>query len=138
MLTHESLCSELTIAKRKWLCFSIYRHPALENLRSFFEELADCLSKGSESYESFIILSDSNVDVKVAVRKLGKLKELCDLFNLTNLIRCETKFTSYHKSIIDLILTNKPKSSQNTGITEAGLSDIHKLIFTFSKLKLLI
>ena len=31
------------------------------------------------------------------------------------------------------MLTNKPKSSQNTGITEAGLSDVHKLIFTFFK-----
>ena len=32
-----------------------------------------------------------------------------------------------------MILTNKPKSFQNTGITETGLNDFHKLIMTFFK-----
>ena len=32
-----------------------------------------------------------------------------------------------------MILTNKPKSFQNTCITETGLSDSHKLILTFFK-----
>ena len=39
MLTHESVCSELTIAKKKWLCLGIYQPPTPENLVSFFEEL---------------------------------------------------------------------------------------------------
>ena len=66
MLTHESVCSELTIAKKKWLCLGIYRPPTPENLASFFGELTDSLSKGSEFYENFIILGDFNIDVKVA------------------------------------------------------------------------
>ena len=59
-LIHKSICSELTIAKKKWLCFSIYRSPTLKNSASFFEELTDCLSKGSYS---FFVLGDSNIDV---------------------------------------------------------------------------
>ena len=35
-LRHESICSELAFAKKKWLCFSIYRPPAPGNLSSFF------------------------------------------------------------------------------------------------------
>ena len=103
-LTPEFICSELAIAKKKWLCFSIHWPPTPENWVPFFEELTDCFSKGNESYESFIVLGDSNIDVKVAGRELGKLEKFCDLFNLTNLIRSEAKFTRDHKSTIDLIL----------------------------------
>ena len=34
---------------------------------------------------------------------------------------------------IDLILTNNPKSFQNTGVIETGVSDNHLLIFSFLK-----
>ena len=60
---------------------------------SFFEELTDSLSKGSEFYENFIILGDFKIDVKVADREFDKLDEFCDLSDLTNLIRDETCFT---------------------------------------------
>ena len=75
MLTHESVCSELTITKKKWLCLGIYRPPIPENLASFFEDLTDSLSKKSEFYENFIILRDFSIDVKVAGRELDKFEE---------------------------------------------------------------
>ena len=106
MLSHESVCSELTIAKKKWLCLGIHRPPTPENLVSFFEELTGRLIKGSNFFENFIILGDFNIDVKVAGRVLDKLDEFCDLFNLRNLIGNEACFTRDHKSSIDLILTN--------------------------------
>ena len=133
MLAHEFVCSESKITKKKWLCLGIYRPPTSENLASFFEDLTDSLSKESEFYENFIILRDFSIDAKVAGRELDKFEEFWDLFNLTNLIRNETCFTRDHKSTIDLILTNKPKSFQNTCITETGLSGFHKLISTFFK-----
>ena len=43
-LTHESVCSELTIAKKKWLCFSRCQPPLHENLPSLFEEVTGCLN----------------------------------------------------------------------------------------------
>ena len=118
---------------KNWLCLGIHRPPTPENLVSFVEELTDSLRKGSEFYENVTILGDFNIDVKVAGRELDKRDEFCDLCNLTNLIRNETCFTRDHKSTIDLILTNKPKSFQNTYITETGLSDLYKLISTFFK-----
>ena len=135
MLRHESICSELTVAQKKWHCLGIYRPPASNILASFFEELTDNLSKGSKFYENFII-GDFNINIKVAGRGLDKPKEFCDLFSLTNLIRKETFFTRDHTSTIDLILTNTPKNLQNTCITETGLSDFHQLILTFFKTKI--
>ena len=38
-----------------------------------------------------------------------------------------------HKSTIDLILTNKPRSFQITNVTETGVSDCNKLITKFMK-----
>ena len=110
------------MAKKKWLCLGINQPPTPENSVSFFKELTDSLSKGSEFYENFISLGDFKTDVKVAGRELDKLEEFCNPFNL----RC-------HKSTTDLFLTNKPKSFQNTCITETGLGDFHKLILTFFK-----
>ena len=39
----ETLCSEITISNKKWLCISIYRPPEANNLHSFFEELNSSL-----------------------------------------------------------------------------------------------
>ena len=72
-LKHEFICSELTIAKTKWLCFSIHRTSALKNLAFFFEKLADSLRRESQSYKDFIILSDFNRDVKLSGTELHKL-----------------------------------------------------------------
>ena len=55
------------------------------------------------------MLGDFNIEVTVAGKELDKPGKFCDLFNLTNLIRYETCFTRDHKSVIDLILTDKSK-----------------------------
>ena len=58
----------------------------------------DYWSKETEFYENVIVLSDFSIDVKLAGSELEKLEEFCDLFNLTDLIRCMTCFTRNHKS----------------------------------------
>ena len=50
-------------------------------------------------------------------------------FNLKDLIKSETSFTKSHKSLINLLLTNKPLSFQNPHLTEINLSDYHKFHF---------
>ena len=62
-----------------------------------------------------------------------KLEEVCDTFNLKNWVKSKTCFTKEHKSLIDLILTNK--LFQRTQVTETCLSDYHKLFTTFFKCK---
>ena len=106
----ECICSELTISKSRWLCFSIYRTSDPGNLQIFFEELPELLSKAIVKYQNIIIMGDFNMDLKINGFGCNKLDECCDLFNLANLIKTETCFTKSHKSLIDLFLTNKPLS----------------------------
>ena len=49
----ECICSELTISKKRWLCFSISRPPDPGNLLIFFEELSEPLSKTILKYQDY-------------------------------------------------------------------------------------
>ena len=62
-----------------------------------------------------------------------KLDVFCDTLSLTNLLKSDTCYTNNHKSTIDLLLTNKPRSFQFTSVSETCLSDYHRLIATFMK-----
>ena len=124
----ECICSEITVSKKKWLCFSISRPPSHDNLELFFDKLTSSLSKASESYKNFIVMGDFNIDFTNKGTECDTLDEFCDLFNLTNLATSPRCFTKAHKSTIDLILTNKGNCFQKTKVTETGLSDFHKLI----------
>ena len=73
--------------------------------------------------ENFILLGDFNSEIKE-----DSLKDFCDTYNLRNLVSGPTCFKSVQNpSSIDLILTNKPRSFQNTITVESGLSDHHKM-----------
>ena len=63
----------------------------------------------------------------------GKLEEICDIFNMINIVKVSTCYIKIKKSTIDLLLTNKPLSFRVTNITESGLSDCDKLISLFIK-----
>ena len=78
-------------------------------------------------------MGDFNIDIKGSNSDKDKLENFCDLFNLTNLVPSETCFMKNSKSIIDLILTNKPLNFQKTHVVETGLSDYHKMVSNFFK-----
>ena len=63
----ESICSELTIANRKWICLNIYRPPNPNNMNTFFDEITACLSKAAVKYENIIIMGDFNIDIKKSI-----------------------------------------------------------------------
>ena len=48
----ECICSEFTILKKKWICFSMYRPPSAENIKKFFEEINEVISKALCKYET--------------------------------------------------------------------------------------
>ena len=93
----ESICSEFTIANRKWICLNIYRLPNPNNMNNFFDEITACLSKAAVKYENIIIMGDVNIDIKNKGFGYGKLDTFCDLFNLTNLIHSETCLMKNHQ-----------------------------------------
>ena len=62
----ESIFSEITISRKKWLCVGIYRPPNFNNLDMFFKEVTDSLSKASLTYENFIVMGDFDIDINTA------------------------------------------------------------------------
>ena len=42
---NECICSEFTISKKKLICFSICRPPSTGNIKTFFEEINEVISK---------------------------------------------------------------------------------------------
>ena len=59
----ETICSEFTISKRKWICFRVYRPPCYNNLIIFFEELAKSVCKALNTYDNIIVMGDFNIDI---------------------------------------------------------------------------
>ena len=55
---------------------------------------------------------------------------LKDIYNLSNLVKSAACFKSSKGTLLDVLLTNKPKSFQKTFVCETGLSDCHKLVAT--------
>ena len=80
-------------------------------------------------YDNVIIFGDFNSEIGEEA-----LDEFCNLYYLKSLITSPTCFKSTENpSCIDLILTNRPHSFQNSTVIETGLSDFHLLIVTVLK-----
>ena len=77
-------------------------------------------------YDNLILLGDFNIEMQENL-----MKDFCDTYDLINLIKDPTCFKNpLNPSIIDLILTNRSRSFQNSQTIETGLSDYHKLTVT--------
>ena len=111
----------------------IYRPLNYNNLSTFFDEIILSWNKAALKFENFIVIGDFNIGVHASGSGKDKLDEFCNIFDLTNLVRKVTCCTNNHRSIIDLILTNRPDTFQKTCTTETGISDYHKCISTFFK-----
>ena len=88
---------------------------------------------GFDSYssknENFILIGDFNSEPKETI-----MKDFCESYNFKNLVKEPTCYKNpKNPSLIDLILTNCPRSFQNTTTVETGLSDFHKMTLTVLK-----
>ena len=82
-----------------------------------------------KKYENIIIMGDLNtMDTE---KVLFDLSEEHYLFNLVNFPTCYKAVEN--PSSIDLMITNRQHSFQNTTSFSTGLSDFHKLVTTLIK-----
>ena len=95
--------------KKKWLLIGAYKPPTVpENI--FTSDFIKCLDQVTCNYDNFMVLGDLNFDYLHA-EKGNALKNVCDIFDLTNLIKNPTCFCKdANPSFVDVILTNKPTS----------------------------
>ena len=118
---------EINLKKQKWLVIATYT-PLSQCKNYFITELTKIFDKCRGSYENTVILGDFNMQ---------PTNQISETFlednTFVNLIKSNTCFKSKPGSCIDLILTNKPKSFQNSGVMETGVIDHHTITFSFLK-----
>ena len=119
---------ELNLRCKKWLLGSSY-NPHKGKLTSPVSNLSTALDKLCTDYENIILLGDFNVDVEEK-----NMSEFMGVYSLRHLVKQKTCFKNpENPSCTDLILTNSPRSFQNSNVFEMGLSDFHKLTTTVLK-----
>ena len=129
--TAETICIELTLNNKKWFIMFGYR-PESINRDTFFEEMNTTLSKAVNKYDNIMVIGDLNIDLNILNNdKHNYLSNICEVYNLKNMIKGKTCDKSIHGTSIDIMLTNKSQSFMKTSNIETGLSDHHKLILSF-------
>ena len=119
---------EMKIRNAKWLIIGGY-NPHKKNISRFLNYVSRELDKYLSTYENLLILGDWNSAVTEE-----DMKEFCETYNLENLIKEPTCFKNPNNpSSIDIMLTNKKLSFQNSMTFETGLSDFHKMTVTVMK-----
>ena len=83
----ETICVELAISKKKWCILFAYRPPRKNNLKTFFEEINLSLSTIVNEYDN-MLTGDLNLNTKS--NNNSYYSDLCDAFDLTNLIKANT------------------------------------------------
>ena len=126
----ETICIILTFSRKKWCALFAYRPPK-QNKTLFFEEISSSLSHTVNKYDNYIIAEDLNINMlDPKCDGNSHFSDLKDTYNLSNLVTLTICFKSSRGTLLDVLLTNKPKSFQKTFVCETGLSDCHKLVAT--------
>ena len=124
----EAFYVELTIRKKKWLlCCSC--NPNKTFITKHLAEIGRNRDLFSSKYDNFILLGDFNSEPCEQ-----PMRDFCHVYNCQNIIKDKTCFKNPHNpSCVDLFITNRPKSFQNSTVIETGLSDFHKMSLTVMK-----
>ena len=90
----------------------------------------NCMGKAIDSlsskYENFLLIRDFNAELSDMTKK-----DFCDIYGFKNLIKEPTCFKNpTNPKCIDLMLTNKHRSFQNSFVIETDLSGFHKMTVT--------
>ena len=96
-------------------------------ISNHFAELSKNADLYLTKYDQLLFLGDFNAYD-------SNVKNFCSSYNLTSMINWPTCFKNPEKpSCTDLILTDCPRSFQNSCVIETRLSDFHKLVVTAMK-----
>ena len=125
----ECVFVEINIRKKKWLLCCSY-NPHKKNISNHMHHLNKDLDVYLKNYDNLLILGDLNSELEETC-----LNDFCNVSNLKSLNKKPTCFKNpENPSCIDLFLTNRQKSFQNTSTIETGISDFHKLVVTVLKM----
>ena len=121
----ECIPVEINLLKKKWLVYGTY-NPKRGLISSHLLTIRKSLERFLPLYDNYIIIGDFNVE-----SSNEHMSDFMSSLVLTHLITDPTCFKNIQNpSCIDLIITNRPKSFQHSGVIETGISDFHKLTIT--------
>ena len=84
----------------------------------------------SSKYDNYLLMG-----VFKAESNEPAISNFCEIYNTKNIIKEKTCFKNpENPACIDLILTNRPRSFQDSTVIETGLSDFHKMCVTVMKM----
>ena len=100
---------ELNLRKKKILMCCSY-NPANSNISPQLSIVERSLDSCISSYDNFLVIGDLNSEISEMA-----MSEFCETYNLQNLLKDPTCYKNHSRlTCIDIILTNFPKSPQNT------------------------
>ena len=124
----ESIFVELNFRKSKWLLMGTY-HPPSQSDSYFFNKVSNSLDMYISKYENVLLTGDFNSEDTEP-----DMLDFLERHNAKNIQHEHTCFKSTEApTCIDLFITNKPMSFQNTTVLTNGLSDFHKMAITVFK-----
>ena len=116
---------ELNIGITKWFLMGGY-NPNNDSISYFLNHVSKVIDMYMKDYGNIILLGDFNSPVTEVT-----MSEICQTYNLYNLITEPICYKNPNNpSSIDMILTNRKNSFENSATIETGLSDCLKMIFT--------
>ena len=124
----EGIFIEINLRSKRWLLFAGYNN-LKSNITNYLSELGRQLDNHLGKYDNILLIGDFNSETTET-----SMNEFCDTYNLNNLIKVNTCYKNpKNPSCIDLMLTNRTRSFQDSQAIEIGISDCHKM--TISVLK---
>ena len=111
-LSIEGFFVEIRLRKKKWLLCSSY-NPKKNLIVNHLKCIGRNLDSQLGQYENFILMGDFNVEPNDA-----NMKDFCQIYGCKNIIKEKTCFQNpINPTCIDLIITNRPKSFQESEVS---------------------
>ena len=124
----EGIFLEINLRKTRWLLFACY-HPPSQSDDYFFKNVGNSLDLNFQDYSKFLLVGDFN-----AVETEPCLSRFLNQYDSRSFGKASTCFKNpQNPSYIDLIITNSPKSFENTESIPTGLSDFHNMVVSVLK-----
>ena len=126
----EGIFLELNLRNAKWFLMGGYNR-SKHTISYFLNHISNNLDNRMGNYDNFILLLLSYFNSMMIE---SQMLDFCLFCNLSNLIKEPTCYKNpLNPTSIDVILTNRVNSFQNSIGIETGLSDHHKMVATVLK-----
>ena len=124
----ETICIEVTIGKSKTIIICVYKHPKVKN--DYFKEKMGRMTDTALTYSPDIQFIG---DMNCCPTKSDTIKDICDVYNLTNLVKSPTCFKGHTPTLLDNILVSNPRKYSGVLNCQCELSDVHNCIGVATK-----